>query len=136
MMVDPIGEPDTLEINREIFKIITTPVTFKIGINGFQRFPNQKIVFAILIIGDIPSRQCSLAEVVDQFFLLQRQILKAGTLYRNIFASANCSVIHLNTLASFTHVFRFSGIKDINDSNNNQGENLEEFFSFIKSVKF
>ena len=72
MMMDPIGEPDTFKINRKIFKIIAVPVTFIIRIDGFQSLPYQEIVFAILIIGNIPSRRGSLAEVIDQFFLFQR----------------------------------------------------------------
>ena len=77
MMVNAVGEPDSLEINDELVKFPVVPlVKGKVRDNSLKSLSYDKIVASKLIEGDVTAIKSGLCETVNVLFLLKRQLLK------------------------------------------------------------
>ena len=78
--MNTIGEPYPFEVHFHIFEVGSRLVSLIIGVNGFEYPADSQVIFSVLIKQDVASFQRSLSQVINQFFLFQRQGFEFGNL--------------------------------------------------------
>ena len=73
-------EPDFFEVFFESEPLVGGLIAVVGRINGFERPPYREVVFAILVVEDIPSAERSLTEIVDKLFLPRGEAVEIGHL--------------------------------------------------------
>ena len=71
MVVDTVAKPYSFGIDHELFPARVFAVPFVVLNNIFDGFANQKVVSVILVPNHIMARASGLAEVIQQFLLLE-----------------------------------------------------------------
>ena len=74
--MNAIGEPYPFEVHFHIFKVGSRFVTLIMGVNSFEHPTDSQVILSILIKQDVTSFQGSLSQIINQFFLFQRQSLE------------------------------------------------------------
>ena len=64
-MVDAIREPDTFQIDLQRLELIRAMIHREVGIDHFQHLADAKIVFPVLVEGDIPAKKSRLGKIID-----------------------------------------------------------------------
>ena len=76
-MMDAAGKPYPLQVHLQSLELLSGAVALKMQIGRFQQMPDLQIILSVLVEKNIPSLQGSLREVINQYLLLQGQLLKA-----------------------------------------------------------
>ena len=65
VVVDTIREPDAFQIDLQRLELIGVVIHGEVGIDHFQHLTDAKIVFAVLVEGDVPAKKSRLGEIID-----------------------------------------------------------------------
>ena len=62
--------------NHHVDEVTVRPVSLIVGVDRLQHLADGQVVFAILVVQDVPTFEGSLRQVVDQLFLLQGELVE------------------------------------------------------------
>ena len=70
-MVDPVGEPDPLQIGFKGLPVLRGLIPFKTGVYPFQGLADLQVVAVVLVPDDVPACQPGLGELIDEFLFIR-----------------------------------------------------------------
>ena len=65
VVVNAIREPDTFQIDLQRLELIRAMIDGKVGIDHFQHLTDAKIIFTVLIEGNVPAKKSRLGKIID-----------------------------------------------------------------------
>ena len=77
-MVDSVAKPHLLQIFLEGLEVRRIAVPLVVGEDILQKFADLKVVSAVLVPDDVASGLGGLRQVVDHFFLVERETVELG----------------------------------------------------------
>ena len=78
MMVNAIREPHPFHVHLERLELGSRAVAFKMCIYRLKQFSYPQIIFPILVEQNITSLKSRFRQIIHQYFLLKRQLIKTS----------------------------------------------------------
>ena len=91
MMMDAVGEKNALCVPFKSGPIRRGTVGFRVFQNSFEGLADSEVPFAVLVKNDVAPGQSCLRKIVDQRFLLERELVPARHLVPQNLEVANVS---------------------------------------------
>ena len=85
VVVDTVGKPHLFQVFFQCLEVGTFFVACVLGVDGFEGAAYGQVPFAVLVEEYVASLQGGFGEVVDEFFLLERELFKARYLVAEYF---------------------------------------------------
>ena len=83
--MDTVGKPHLFQVFLQCLEVGTFFVACVLGVDGFEGAAYGQVPFAVLVEEYVASLQGGFGEVVDEFFLLERELFKARYLVAEYF---------------------------------------------------
>ena len=77
VVVDARGEPKATQVGLEGFKLLAFLLHLIGGVDGLEHVAEAQVVASVLVEEDVAAQECGLLKVINEGFLLERELLKA-----------------------------------------------------------
>ena len=78
--MDTVAEPHLLQVKLETFEVNIITITAIVLVNLLECLAHGEVILTVLVGEDVAALQSGFGEEIDQFLLVERQLVKAGHL--------------------------------------------------------